>query len=139
MLLLKKASVNFNSNNYSTSHSVHRSYRQHILCIYRKPRGFQKAKPHLLFTRFHDRISRQLNPKELSGWSFHSWHEKHTDIDSLAANPSTFCQYTSLQHPCNSRTIINPIVHVVLNPTHYWLTGTAKRSSQMARLRLYLQ
>lgn len=97
MLLLKKASFNYNSNNYSTGHSVHRHYRQRILCIYRKPRGFQKAKPHLLFTRFHDRISRQLNPKELSGWSFHSWHEKHTDIDSRAANPSAFCQYTFLQ------------------------------------------
>lgn len=97
MLLLNR----HHSTKTQTSHWGHHSYKQHVLHIYRKPRGFHKAKPHLLLTSFHDRISRQLNPEELSGWSFQSWHGKHTDID-LAASPSAFCPYTFLQqHDCH--------------------------------------
>lgn len=87
----------------------------------------------------------RLKPEELSGWSFQSWYDKHTDVLQPIHLLSAY------RHSCNSTTAINLTVHIVIYPpppsrhtsphppTHYWLTGTAKRSSQMAHLRFYLR
>lgn len=75
---------------------------------------FHKAKAFSVVHQFpwQDFKTTRLSPEELSGWSFQSWHDKHTDID-LTASPSALCLFTFLQQQASHQADSPHILYIL--------------------------